>query len=100
MKLYSIYDSKADTYSTPMAALNEQTMKRDLVQHLSVEHPWRRFNQDFTLFEIGIFDEAAGKLIPHMAIRNIGLLASFMLDEPRNDGNPAIELDEVPDGAA
>lgn len=57
MILWSLYDSKADTYTVPHVSLNEETAKRDFAMvvndknskdSLISAHP-----EDFTLFLVG-----------------------------------------------
>ena len=100
MKLYSIYDGKAQTYSPPVAEVNEHTMKRSLIQNVTETAPWRQFAGDYTLTEVGLYDEHNGVIHPHPNPINLGLLSNFMhgaTDQP-GDAHLQQALDDMPDG--
>lgn len=63
---YSIYDSKAEAFLPPFLAANIATAKR-LVLQAAVDptHQFHQFAADYTLFEVGEWDENEGLLLPH-----------------------------------
>ena len=72
-KVYSIYDSKAKAYRVPFIAVNDGMAIR-MVQNVCYDTSsdlWR-FGADFTLFEIGFWDEFSGRIEMHEAFLNLG----------------------------
>lgn len=68
MKLYAIHDAKAETYLQPWNARANgeaiRTFSQLVTDTSSRENQFAMAPADFTLFEIGEFDQATGKLIP------------------------------------
>lgn len=63
MKIFSVYDSKAEAYLRPFFDLAPGAAKRVFANE--VNNPQSSFCQhaaDFTLFEIGQWDERSGKI--------------------------------------
>lgn len=85
MKIYSIYDDKAEIYNRPWFQVNEATARRtcqDLLGRQDTEfgnHP-----EDFVLFELGEYDDQTGMI--EYSARVIGRLI-----EMRRVGEEAIE---------
>lgn len=68
VKVFSIYDSKVEAFGRPFFAPTIGAAMRDF--GASVENPeslHHRFPGDFSLFELGEFDEFSGKLAPRAA---------------------------------
>lgn len=66
MKLYSIFDSRAEKWSAPMALDNVASAFRGFDQ--AVNDPstdLNRYAEDYTLFELAEFDEVDGVLKPY-----------------------------------
>jgi len=65
LKIFSIYDSKAEAYKQPFFMLTKGEALRGVMQllednnHLFSKHPG-----DFTLFELGEYDDNNGKMSP------------------------------------
>lgn len=81
MKLYTIYDSKADTHGAPIAALNEDMVKRQIMSTWEGSQ-LEKYAEDFTLFEIAAYDEITGTITPYKAHRSISTLLAL-----RSHGN-------------
>lgn len=67
MKLFSIHDAKAEFHQNPFFARTKEEAKRLFAQAVNDTAPNNQFNQspaDFTLFEVGNFDEVSGELTP------------------------------------
>lgn len=78
MKMYSIYDSKSESYQQPVFAQTRGVVIRSLSQACAdVNHDFHKFAADFTLFEIGEFDERTGMITPHASKENLGCLIEF-----------------------
>lgn len=64
MKLYSIYDAKAETWLPPFTALNDEIAKRDLFSAISgnANIPLAQYPTDFALVYLGEWE--AGTACP------------------------------------
>lgn len=63
MKIYSIYDSKAEAYLQPLFANTNGVAIRIFSEAVSDEnHAFNKYAADYTLFEIGTFDENSGNI--------------------------------------
>lgn len=77
-KVFSIYDSKAEIYNKPfIMATKGQAIRgfADLANDENIDigkHP-----QDFTLFEIGEYDDERGIYTMHEAKQNLGVAIEF-----------------------
>lgn len=60
-RMFNVYDSKTEAYLDPMTALNKGEALR-LMQRLvdDPEHIFCKSPEDFTLFEIGTYDQFTG----------------------------------------
>lgn len=65
MRIYAVYDDKARVYGTPQFMLTDGIAIRtlaDVVKEPSsmiAKHP-----EDFSMYELGSYDEASGKITP------------------------------------
>lgn len=58
---YSIFDSKAEAYLPPFASKTHATALRSLEMAVDNEqHDLYRFAQDYTLYQVSVFDEETG----------------------------------------
>ena len=61
MKLYSIRDTKMNTYNAPVGSPNVAVITRDLTEIVNnPEHRWSKHASDFELFEVAEYDEKTG----------------------------------------
>lgn len=68
MKIFTVYDSKAEAYLQPIYLRNKAEAIRAF--ETSCNDGTTQFNkypEDFTLFEIGEWDESKGRLLPYDA---------------------------------
>lgn len=84
--LYSVFDQKAQVYGTPFSCINESIALRsfahaanDLGTDIGV------YPVDFTLYELGTFDEDTGILQPVPAPRPI--VCALQLVQPKGEVN-------------
>jgi len=83
-KVFSIYDSKAELYMKPFhMATKGQAIRgfADLANDESTDvgkHP-----QDFTLFEIGEYDDERGEYTMHTTKTSLGIAIEFKRGENR-----------------
>lgn len=81
MKLYTIYDSKADTHGAPVMAINADMVKRQILQSWEGS-TLEQFAEDYTLFEIASYCETTGTITPYKAHHSITSLVAL-----RSNGN-------------
>lgn len=66
MKLYSLYDTKAGIFSPPYQVQNDALAVRAILEMFDDQRSAGiapvKYPQDFTLFCLGEFDEASGKI--------------------------------------
>lgn len=73
MKIYSIYDSKAEAFIQPFFSPNKATALRSFTQAAQDEKTqYFTHGADYTLFEIGSWDEQKGLVTPAEANMNLG----------------------------
>lgn len=76
--VFAVYDSKAGAYLPPFFAPARGVGLRQFQQaSRQVDHPFHEFGADFTLFELGSFDESTGKFDLHDAPDNLGNALMF-----------------------
>lgn len=75
MKLYTVYDSKSEAYDRPWVSPSRGIAIRSLLDVLKDQnHPFTKWPGDFTLFEIGSFDEQKGTIETYDAKVNLGVM--------------------------
>ncbi|AXL15071.1 nonstructural protein [Microviridae sp.] len=91
MKIYTIYDSKAESHVMLLTNENEDTIKREITQRMAGTQI-ETFAEDYTLFEIAAFDEITGTITPYSAHRSItnllGIFPKRMPDTSPTDSMP------------
>lgn len=80
IKTFSIYDSKADAYALPIFYTNRGVAIRALQAHKqkNPDDAYIKNSEDFTLFEIGEYDEHTGFLEVYPAKQSIGVLTQLL----------------------
>lgn len=82
MKVFSVYDSKVETYSTPFFLRSKGEAMRtwvDIANDKSSDigkHP-----EDYTLFEIGEWDQNTAKIQNHNTPVSLGVAIEFTRKE-------------------
>lgn len=77
-KVYSIYDEKACFFSAPYVSTNDLTALRSFSQVATDPHTEiHRFPTDYSLYEIGTFDDFTGVMTPLQAAINHGKANQF-----------------------
>lgn len=78
LKIFSIYDSKANAFMQPFFSPNVSVAKRTVMRALmDPDSDFGKFKEDFSLFEFGEWDPMIGKFDMRDAGENHGLLSSF-----------------------
>lgn len=81
-KLFTVYDSKAETYLQPFCAPTKgiairsfQDSVRDTSSNL------HKYPEDFTLFELGSYDQSKATFSLHPSPQSVGVAIEFL--EPK-----------------
>lgn len=77
MKIFSIFDQKAAAYLSPFTLPSVAHATRQLAEVLlsNQNSPFSDYPEDFTLMEIGTWDQLTGEIHPHQAFISHGNLA-------------------------
>lgn len=71
--IFSVYDSKAEAYLPPFYAHNAAVARRTMEQAVTdPNHNFRRYAEDYTLFEVGQFDDSTGNFIDLQPKKSLG----------------------------
>ena len=66
LKLFSVFDSKVGAYTSPTVARSSaEAMRQFGVACNSADHQFFKWAEDFTLFELGEWDELTGTMLPY-----------------------------------
>lgn len=77
--IFTVNDSKAALFLQPFFSRNAQTAKRSFSEAVNdAGHQFHKHAGDYTLFEIGSFDEETGVVTPHKVQTNMGLATIFL----------------------
>jgi len=78
LKVFSVYDSKVEAYKQPFFLSTKGEAIRGLLECLEKnDHPFAKWPADFTLFELGEYDDSNGKMLPLSAPINHGNLLEY-----------------------
>lgn len=73
LKLFTVYDSKSETYIAPFAQQGTGEAVRGFIQVLNQQDTdYYKYPADKTLFEVGSFDFRTGQILPLPALINLG----------------------------
>lgn len=87
LKAFSVFDAKADAFMAPIFLKTEGLAVRSFSQACSDEgSDFNRFASDYSLFEVGEFDELSGMLKPAVAPRQV-VTALVVLASLKGNGN-------------
>lgn len=84
--VFSIHDAKAEAFLPPFILPNDQMAMRVFADCInSDEHQFGKNPEDYTLFVLGQFDDAAGKFLMQRTKQSLGNGVEFRsLDRPRS----------------
>lgn len=78
MKIFTVFDSKAEAYLQPFFARTNGEAVRSFTEAANDSgHNFCKYSGDFTLFEIGEYDETTGNITPLKAHQNLGKGSDF-----------------------
>lgn len=90
-KLFTVYDCKSEAYDRPWTSPSRGIAIRSLMDVLKdPQHPFSKWPSDFTLFEIGEYDNQTGTLIPYETKVNLGVLIEF---SSKNSSIPSVDTE-------
>jgi len=95
-KTFSVFDEKANCFMPPFFQHTEGMAKRVFADAVRQEdHPFHKNPEDYTLYELGTFDDASGQIMPLKKIKMIltatqiiGLSQELMMAETPSLKNP------------
>nr|QJB20009.1 MAG: nonstructural protein [Microvirus sp.] len=83
LKVFGIYDSKVNAWLQPFMVKHVGDAERALKMHVNdPEHNFSKYAEDFTLFELGSWDDSTAKYSLLNTPHSIGLLVQFK-NEPK-----------------
>lgn len=81
-KMFTVYDATAEAFLPPFFMPNTQTALRAIEDCVSDEnHNFHKHSSDYTLYELGSFDDAAGLMEPLPQPKVISLLSTIKGDD-------------------
>lgn len=81
VKVFGIYDSKAEAYLPPFFMKSKGEAIRAITAHVNdAQHNFCKYSEDFTLFELGSFDDSNGKFELLLTPHSLGVLIEFRKD--------------------
>ena len=77
--MFSVYDSKSESYQPPQAYPTAGMAIRSFAAGANDKaSAFGRWPRDFTLFEVGTYDDSSGKMIPHETPLSRGVAIEFV----------------------
>lgn len=77
-KVFSIFDSKVSAWLPPFMMPHVGDAERALRTHVNdAEHNFCKYSEDFTLFELGSWDNITGKYNLHSTPHSISVLLQY-----------------------
>lgn len=87
LKIFTVYDSKAETYAQPYFASTTGQALRSFQDAIEQEdHIFNKHAPDFTLFEIGVYDDDTGQIMALEAKVNLGTALDYLPKTPKIAG--------------
>jgi hypothetical protein len=84
-KVFTIYDAKAEAYLPPFYMKTTGEAERAVTMHVNEQdHNFNKFAEDFTLFELGEFDNENGQFNLLATPHAISVLVHY---KRQSDGN-------------
>lgn len=82
-KIFSVYDSKAESYIPPFYCPTSAVAIRNFTQAANEEgHSFNAHAEDYCLFELGTFDDQTAVFVLHKAPFSLGLAQHFIPGRP------------------
>ncbi len=85
-KMFSVYDAKAEAYLSPFFMTHEGQAIRTFTDCLqSKEHMFSRHPADYTLFDLGGFDDSNAQFTPKITPKSLGNGVEFLIHPESSD---------------
>lgn len=95
MKMFAIYDSKAEAYLAPIFCPTTAVALRMFKTAAEEEgHTFEKHAGDYTLFELGTWDEQTGHVTEHQAQINLGTALQAQSQMTTGHRRDAVEANE------
>lgn len=79
VNIYSVWDEATKAFLQPMYALSKGQIIRGITEACNdPKHDFHKYARDYTLFELGTFDDTNGKFDILSTPRSLGLLVEFI----------------------
>ena len=78
--IFTVFDSKAAAYLTPFYAQTKGVAIRQFSDAINGDptHNFARHPEDFTLFELGTYDDNTATFLTHETPQSIGVAVEFL----------------------
>lgn len=87
MKVYTVYDQSAEAYLQPFFAPTKGLALRSFVAAANKsDHDFNRHAADYTLFEIGEWDDSKAEMKTYDVKNNLGCAIEYIQNNPNTDG--------------
>lgn len=81
LRIFSIFDSKAEAFIQPFYCTTPGLAIRSFESAVNQEgHDFQKYAADYTLFELGAFDQQKGLFDIHDTPINLGLALTYVKD--------------------
>lgn len=78
-KIYCVYDAKAEAYLQPFFCDSKGLAIRGFTDEVNKPtSPFNKWAADFTLFELGSFDDSSAKFLLHSTPISVGVALEFV----------------------
>lgn len=79
VKMFSVYDSKAETWLSPFGLGNpKEAIRAFMTEANDPASMIGRHPADYTLFQVGTFDTTSGQIVGMVTPTNLGQAASYV----------------------
>ena len=95
-QLYCVFDSKTDVFFPPFTGVNDASVMRDLRMRLRGGTPMAEFPEDYSLYQIGAFDDHEGKVSSAVPPRFVCRL-DVCIERPASAGEDPSQMKLVSD---
>lgn len=96
--IFTVYDSKLEAYLPPFFSQTRGIAIRDFTTAANdADHAFHRFGGDYSLFELGVFDQVKGVFSQHSAAINLGTALSHIQHQviPLTSDHPNLDQKEA-----
>jgi hypothetical protein len=79
LKVYTVYDTKAEAYLQPFFSQSKGVAIRSFQEAVRDEKSnISKYPEDFTLFELGEYDDSTSKFNLHITPQSLGVAVEFL----------------------